>query len=103
MGKVVYVLPSGEERELEVRDGESLMQAAVQNGINEIEGECGGELSCATCHVWIEDTWAAKVRRASQDELDLVEMDDHFTDESRLGCQIKFKDELDGIVAKIPN
>lgn len=102
MGKVVYVLPDGEERVIEAREGESLMQIAVQAGVSAIEGECGGEMSCATCHVWIGDEWAAKLRRPSQDELDLLEADDDFSDESRLGCQVKYTGELDGIVAKIP-
>lgn len=102
MGKVVYVLPDGSEQPVDARDGETLMTAAVQAGVSAIEGECGGEMSCATCHVWIDDEWASKIRRASQDELDLLEADDHYCDESRLGCQVKFTDELDGIVAKIP-
>ncbi|WP_166875413.1 2Fe-2S iron-sulfur cluster-binding protein [Salinibacterium sp. ZJ450] len=101
MGKIVYVLPDGEQV-IEAREGESLMQIAVQAGVSAIEGECGGEMSCATCHVWIEDDWAAKLRRPSQDELDLLEADDHYTDESRLGCQIKYSSAIDGIVAKIP-
>jgi 2Fe-2S ferredoxin len=102
MGKVIYVLPDGGERAVEAREGESLMQVAVQAGIDAIEGECGGEMSCATCHVWIGDECATKLKRASQDELDLLEADDNFSDESRLGCQIKFSSDLDGIIAKIP-
>jgi 2Fe-2S ferredoxin len=102
MGKVVYVLPDGAEHVVGARVGESLMQAAVQAGVSEIEGECGGEMSCATCHVWIGDEWAAKLKRPSQDEVDLLEADDHYTDESRLGCQVKFTEDIDGIVAKIP-
>ncbi|MDR5701603.1 2Fe-2S iron-sulfur cluster-binding protein [Agromyces aerolatus] len=102
MGKVVYVLPGGGEQVVEAREGESLMQVAVQAGVSAIEGECGGEMSCATCHVWIGDEWAGKLRRASQDELDLLEADDNFCDESRLGCQIKYTSEIDGIAARIP-
>lgn len=103
MGKVIYLLPNGEEKAVEAREGENLMQVAVQAGVAEIEGECGGEMSCATCHVWIGDEWAQKLRRPSQDEIDLLEIDDDFSDESRLSCQVKFTSELDGIVAKIPN
>ncbi|WP_167042097.1 2Fe-2S iron-sulfur cluster-binding protein [Salinibacterium sp. ZJ454] len=102
MGKIVYVLPDEGEQVVEARDGESLMQIAVQAGVPTIEGECGGEMSCATCHVWIEDDWAAKLKRASQDELDLLEADDHYTEASRLGCQIKYSSAIDGLVAKIP-
>jgi 2Fe-2S ferredoxin len=102
MGKINYVLPDGSDRSVEAREGESLMTVAVHAGIDEIEGECGGEMSCATCHVWVGEQWASKIKRASQDELDLLEADDHYTDESRLGCQIKFSGDLDGFVAKIP-
>lgn len=102
MGKVIYVLPDGTQKAVDAREGETLMTAAVQSGVSEIEGECGGEMSCATCHVWIDDNWASKIKRASQDELDLLEADDSFTDESRLGCQVKFSTDIDGIVAKIP-
>ena len=102
MGKVVYVLPDEAEQIVEIREGENLMQAGVQAGVPTIEGECGGEMSCATCHVWIGEPWSAKIRRASQDELDLLEADDNYCDDSRLGCQVKFTAEIDGIVAKIP-
>jgi ferredoxin, 2Fe-2S len=102
MGKVVYVLPDGTEHAVEAREGESLMHVAVQEGVSAIEGECGGEMSCATCHVWIGDEWAAKLKRPSQDELDLLEADDDYTEESRLGCQVKYTSAIDGIVARIP-
>jgi 2Fe-2S ferredoxin len=102
MGKVFYVLPDGTEQIVEAREGETLMTVAVQAGVSAIEGECGGEMSCATCHVWIGDDWASKLKRASQDELDLLEADDDYTDESRLGCQVKYTSDLDGLVAKIP-
>ncbi|MFI5623388.1 2Fe-2S iron-sulfur cluster-binding protein [Nocardioides sp. NPDC051685] len=87
---------------MDAREGESLMQLAVQAGVPGIEGECGGEMSCATCHVWIGDDWAGELRQPVGDETDLLEADDHFTEASRLGCQIKFKDKLDGLVARIP-
>jgi 2Fe-2S ferredoxin len=103
MGKVVYVLPDGAEQAVDAHEGESLMTVAVQAGVSAIEGECGGEMSCATCHVWIGDDWASRLKRASSDELDLLEADDHYSDESRLGCQIKFTSDLDGIVARIPS
>lgn len=103
MAKVVYVLTDGTEQTLEARDGETLMQVAVQAGIPEIEGECGGEMSCATCHVWIEEPWKSQLKRPSQDELDLLEADDNFSEDlSRLGCQITCTSEVDGLVAKIP-
>lgn len=102
MGKVRFVTANGMEHSVDAREGESLMQLAVQAGVPGIEGECGGEMSCATCHVWIDAGWAGGLRRPVEDETDLLEADGHFTDESRLGCQIKFKDELDGLVARIP-
>jgi len=102
MGRIVYILPDGTEKPVDARLGDTLMTAAVQAGVSEIEGECGGEMSCATCHVWIDKDWAAKVKRASQDELDLLEADDNYSEQSRLGCQVKYTDDIDGVVAKIP-
>jgi 2Fe-2S ferredoxin len=102
MPDVTFITTDGSEHVVSGRDGESLMQLGVQAGVPGIDGECGGEMSCATCHVWIENEWAGKLRAASQDELDLLELDDNFSDCSRLGCQIKLNEKTDGIVAKIP-
>lgn len=80
----------------------SVMQAAVRNDISGIDGECGGELSCATCHVFVCGSWKDSVGEASYDERDLLEMVQDTRPESRLSCQIKVTDELDGLIVDVP-
>jgi len=98
---VRYVTDGGSVREIEGNEGESLMHVAVRNGVPGIEGECGGELSCATCHVYVDSEWVSKLRPRSQDEEELLESVEDVRDDSRLGCQIKLSAEIDGIVAKV--
>ncbi|ROO85660.1 2Fe-2S ferredoxin [Actinocorallia herbida] len=87
--------------EVDAREGESLMQAAVRTGVPGIIGECGGELSCATCHVALADGWAAKCPEPSADERDLLDAVDGVRPESRLGCQIRMSAALDGLEAEV--
>ena len=83
-------------------DHGNVMQAAVRNDINGIEGECGGELSCGTCHIYVCSTWTEKTGDASYDELDLLEMVQDARPESRLACQIKITEELGGLIVDVP-
>jgi 2Fe-2S ferredoxin len=90
-------LHDGAVQEIEVEEGESVMRAAVRQAVPGIEGECGGEMSCATCHVYVCSPWKELLRGASEDERDLLEADDDVTEDSRLSCQIKMKEALDGL------
>lgn len=101
MPTVRYVTDGGSVQEIEGNEGESLMHVAVRNGVPGIEGECGGELSCATCHVYVDSEWVSKLRPPSQDEEELLESVEDVRDDSRLGCQIRLSAEIDGIVAKV--
>ncbi|MFJ3780009.1 2Fe-2S iron-sulfur cluster-binding protein [Streptomyces sp. NPDC090075] len=101
MPKIQFRTSSGDLRTVDADEGESLMQAAVRNGVPGILGECGGELSCATCHVYIADPWAKHFPPASADEQDLLEMADDRRPDSRLGCQLKVTESVDGLVAEI--
>ncbi|KAF0957983.1 2Fe-2S iron-sulfur cluster-binding protein [Rhodococcus sp. T7] len=85
----------------EAGDGESLMRVAVRNEIPGIVGECGGEMSCATCHIYISAPWADQVTPASADEHDLLEISENYRPESRLACQIHASGFLDGLVAEV--
>lgn len=101
MPKVVYVQSDGAERVVEAADGESVMSAAVRTGVRGIVGECGGQLSCATCHVWVKDEFRDAVGGPGELESDMLDMGvSDFTEASRLGCQIKMCDELDGLVVE---
>lgn len=91
----------GTEETIATAEGESLMRAATHAGVRGIEGECGGEMSCATCHVHIGSPWSEALPPMSADELDILEMTENYTDESRLGCQVPVTSALDGIVATV--
>jgi len=104
MAKAIWILPDGERVSAEVKDGTSLMDAAVQNGINGIAGECGGGLMCATCHVYVEAPFAARVGAPSPMEADMLDVTEvPRRPESRLSCQLVAGPELDGIVLRIPS
>ena len=102
MPKVIYVGQNGQEYDVDVADGESVMAAAVKNGVPGIIGECGGNASCATCHVWVRDDYIPLVGEPNAEEEDLLEMGVSDRREgSRLSCQIKMNDELDGLTVDV--
>jgi 2Fe-2S ferredoxin len=103
MPKVVFITLDGAQRVVDANVGESVMAAAVRNGIEGIIGECGGNCSCATCHVYVADEFSADVGGANEMEDDLLDLgvaDRRET--SRLSCQIKVTEDLDGITVHIP-
>ena len=103
MTRIIYRTEAGAETALDVEDGDSVMFAAVQNGLVGITGECGGVLSCATCHVYVAPEWIDKVGVAELDEDDMLEVAAaERRSSSRLGCQIIVTPELDGLVVEIP-
>jgi len=104
MPKVTYVDHTGHAREVDLPVGENVMHGALYNGIEGIVGECGGGLSCATCHCYIDDAWAEKVGGPSSDiEAELLEAAAaEVKHTSRLSCQIEMTDALDGLVVHTP-
>ena len=102
MPKVTFIEDSGEEKQVEVAIGESLMQAAVNNMIEGIIGECGGSCVCATCHCFIDDDWRERVGPTNEAEDDMLSYEDSRQENSRLGCQVKMTEELDGLVVRLP-
>ncbi|MFF3573832.1 2Fe-2S iron-sulfur cluster-binding protein [Nocardia jiangxiensis] len=102
MPTVHYITGDDTVHSVDAHEGDTLMHVAVRNGIPGIEGECGGEMSCATCHVYIEGEWRERILAPSNDENDLLEMVDDLRPESRLGCQIKVNASLDGLQARVP-
>jgi ferredoxin, 2Fe-2S len=100
--KVIYVGLDGQEYSVEAVEGESVMATAVKNGIPGIIGECGGNASCATCHVWVRDEYLSLVGEPNPTEEDLLEMGVSDRREgSRLSCQIKVSPDLDGLTVDI--
>lgn len=103
MAKVNYIQPDGVSIEVEVPAGRSLMEVAVQNDVVGIDGECGGACMCATCHVYVDEAYSAKLPKT--DELEDEMLDSTSSERkanSRLCCQINMSEELDGISIQIP-
>ena len=99
MAKITYIEPCGNEVSVEADSG-TLMENAIENGINGITSSCGGMASCAACHIKIPLAWHAKLEEKNEDEIDALEFIDDPTPESRLACQIAITEDLDGIVVK---
>ena len=103
MPKVTYISPKGEAREIDVAAGMTVMAAALKNGIDGIVAECGGVCMCSTCHVFVEDKFYGQLPPANDTEeavLEIAAVERQAT--SRLSCQIKVTDALDGLVVRIP-
>jgi len=100
---VLYTQPDGVEKSVDVPDGANLMEAAVQNDVDGIDGECGGAGMCATCHVYIDEAFLSKLTAADEAENEML---DNTSSEkkpnSRLSCQIMMSDDLEGIKIIIP-
>ena len=103
MPKVTFVSFEGTSRTVDVNAGETVMFGATQNGVDGIVGECGGFCNCATCHVYIDDSWLAKLPAISEHEDEMLEgtVSDR-KPSSRLGCQVIITEALDGIVIRTP-
>jgi len=101
MPRVNFILRDGSKREIAAENGQTLMILAQQNGLD-IEGACGGAMACSTCHVIVEKEWYGKLSPPSDDETDMLDLAPGLTRTSRLGCQIKMADQLDGLTVKLP-
>ena len=103
MSKVVFIHPDGSREEHDAQDGQSIMRVATNNLVDGIIGECGGDLSCATCHVYVDEAWVGRLPPRSAEEEDMLEAAaEEPTAFSRLSCQIKCSPELDGITVRVP-
>jgi 2Fe-2S ferredoxin len=103
MVNVVYIDSDGERTELEVQEGWTLMQAAVSQGVDGIEAECGGSCCCATCHVYVDDSFLDRLDPPSEQEHGMLdETVAERRPNSRLACQIKVTPALEGLVVEMP-
>ncbi|MBI2384271.1 MAG: 2Fe-2S iron-sulfur cluster binding domain-containing protein [Gammaproteobacteria bacterium] len=102
MPKIVFIQHTGESQTVEARPGQSVMEAATANMVRGIIGECGGSCSCATCHVYVDRDWFERLPAADTMELGMLEGAVEPGPLSRLSCQIKVTEDLDGLVARIP-
>jgi len=102
MTKITYIQPSGESIEAEGENGSTVMETAILNGVNGIVAECGGACSCATCHVYVDEAWTEVVGAPSPMEEDMLDFAFEVKENSRLSCQIKVRDAIDGLVVRVP-
>ena len=102
MPKIKYIEHNGKEHEVEVPLGWSVMEGAVKNLIPGIDADCGGACACATCHVYVDEAWAGKTGSQSAMEESMLDFAENVEPNSRLSCQIKVTEQLDGLVVRMP-
>ena len=102
MAKITFIGTDGLRYEVEAENGSTVMENAVRNGVPGIEAECGGACACATCHVYVADEWRAAVGEAEPMEEDMLDFAYDVRPGSRLSCQIRVSDALDGLVVTVP-
>ena len=102
MPTVRYVAHDGKERVVEVAVGDTVMRGAVANAVPGIDADCGGQCACATCHVYVDESWMAKAGAPSDMEASMLGFVDGVQPTSRLSCQIQMTADLDGLVVKLP-
>ena len=102
MPKITYQDHQGKTETIEVDNGLTVMEGAIQNEIPGIDADCGGSMACATCHVYVEEKWLNKLPKAEDAEVDMIDMAYEPKKNSRLSCQIIVTDELNGLEVTTP-
>ena len=103
MAKITYIEHNKKSHVIEVSNGLTVMEGAVQNNISGIDADCGGSCACATCHVYVDEKWFNKLPNKEDAEEDMLDMAFEPNKSSRLTCQITVIDDLDGLVVKMPS
>ena len=102
MAKITYIEHDGTAHEVDVANGLTVMEGARDNNIPGIEADCGGACACSTCHVYVAEGWAEKLKAKDDMEDSMLDFAEDVQDNSRLSCQILMSDELDGITVSTP-
>ncbi len=102
MAKITFKDFQGNSKTINVENGLSVMEGAVQNDIPGIDADCGGSMACATCHVYVEEKWLDKIPKAEEAEIDMLDMAQDTKKNSRLSCQLMVSDKLDGLIVTTP-
>ena len=102
MAKITYIENNGKSHSVEVAEGLTVMEGAVQNNIPGIDADCGGGMACATCHVYVKDEWFDKINKKSEGEDDMIDQAYEPKKSSRLSCQIQVSPEIDGLEVHLP-
>ena len=103
MSKITFQDTKGNSKTIEVENGLTVMEGAIQNDIPGIDADCGGSMACATCHVYVEEKWLSKLAKAEEAEVDMIDMAFEPKKNSRLSCQIIVSDKLDGLKVTTPS
>jgi 2Fe-2S ferredoxin len=102
MAKIKYIEFNGKEHVVDVKTGMSVMEGAVKNLIPGIDADCGGACACATCHVYVDQAWSGKIEPMQEMEKTMLDFAESVEPNSRLSCQIKVTDALDGMTVRMP-
>jgi 2Fe-2S ferredoxin len=102
MAKITYIQFDGTENVIEVKPGLTVMEGAVKNNVRGIDADCGGACACATCHVFVDPAWVDKTGSKSAMEESMLDFAENVESNSRLSCQIKVTEELDGLIVRLP-
>ena len=102
MPKITYIEYNGKIHSIEVANGLTVMEGAIQNNIPGIDADCGGSMACATCHVYVKEEWFNKLPKKEDGEEDMLDMAFEPKKNSRLSCQLMVSDQLDGLVVNLP-
>jgi 2Fe-2S ferredoxin len=102
MPKITYIEASGKEHVVEAPVGQTVMEAAVKHAVPGIDADCGGACACATCHVYVDPDWLAKTGDRNSMEESMLDFANDVEDNSRLSCQIKITEALDGLIVRLP-
>ena len=102
MPKIIYIENNGKSHTVEVAEGLTVMEGAVQNNVPGIDADCGGGMACATCHVYVKDEWFDKIYKKSEGEDDMIDQAYEPKKSSRLSCQIQVSPEIDGLEVHLP-
>lgn len=102
MPRIVFIEPGGARREIDAPLGITLMEAARQNGVDGVVAQCGGACACATCHVYIDREWLAKLQPPEDMETGMLENAWQPRDNSRLSCQVHITADMDGMLVRVP-
>ena len=102
MTKITYITHDSKTHEIDVQNGLTVMEGAVQNDIPGIDADCGGSMACATCHVYVKDEWYDKLDEKSEGEDDMIDQAYEPKKNSRLSCQITVSDKIEGLVVHLP-
>ncbi len=102
MARITYIENNGKTHEVEVKNGLSVMEGAVNNMVPGIDADCGGACACATCHCYVDEAFTDKTGSQSEMETSMLDFAEDVKPESRLSCQIEVTDELDGLVVRLP-